>query len=306
MAESVIPNEEKKEKVSGIAKLQVSQCPDKLTTVDPIIFGSHNKLCDYTCPKCDQVPLNPVCLRCGCSFCEMCFEKIRDLERCSACSVEIMRGEDKKIITAPAYPISGKLKALEVDCLHKDIGCLEKMRFGDNGKILIEHLHKCKFALVECPNCSSIMSKAKLALHKPTEEASCPDSTHTCILCESKHRLRDMPSHKESRGHIQVSMEYTEIFAKIICGMYGKNVERNFLLDKTIDVQQIYDANNNFEEEIYVLKFDMTTVTRKFTEQQALIKEMQLKIDKFEEREMKIEAMQKKIDELMLKMDSKI
>jgi len=271
-----------------------SDDPDGLTNVPAEIFGAHmDKLCDYTCRKCDFVPLNAACLRCGCPFCSTCFDKIRSMDKCSACASDIVRDDDKKIITAPAYLISGKLKTLEVTCLHRNIGCPDKMLFGDNGKVLLDHLRECKFALVKCPDCESVMSKGALAIHKPDDEM-CQDSMHTCVLCRTDHRLKDMGVHKMSAEHIQIACEYTEIHTKIITGMLSgqNNVDKKYLEERAADPTQVCDSDDNLDGMIIDLKDKNESLQITVNEQGQLIEGLTAKL---EAQQKVIEEIQKKI-----------
>ncbi|AYV82528.1 MAG: serine/arginine-rich splicing factor 4-like isoform X1 [Hyperionvirus sp.] len=195
--------------VAKVEKLVPSIDPSLMHSVPSDIFVNfEDRMCDMTCRKCDEVPLIPISLPCGCAFCKGCFDKLVLLEKCSSCDSPFAR-EEKKIITAPAFMITGKLKNQEVKCLHEGRGCKEKIIYGINGERFFAHLKDCKFALVGCVDCNAVMSKAAYTIHKPNAEV-CPDFVTVCHICGNPFRKEDTVQHKKSAEHVFKAVELME------------------------------------------------------------------------------------------------
>ncbi|AYV84410.1 MAG: putative RING finger protein 151 [Hyperionvirus sp.] len=126
------------------------------------VFGSV-KVCDMTCSKCDRVPMEPLSLQCGCTFCQSCFIKIIPLDKCSSCDTEFGRDSKKNIVTAPVYFISAKLKKMKLKCVNMKLGCLEEIEYGEKYQ---EHLRECKYGVISCSACSVKFLGKDLASHK--------------------------------------------------------------------------------------------------------------------------------------------
>ena len=195
------------------SKLEPSPDPTQMHAVDIKIFGSlQDKMCDMTCRKCDRVPLRPMSFQCGCVYCHSCFVKITGSDKlnCSNCSTAIAFDEKKKIITAPVFMITGKLKNQKVFCEHANLGCQHITEFGENGSNLIKHLIECEYSLISCPDCNSVMSKSDFAKHKPRAGTCCPDYMETCNLCSEKYRLGDTEQHKQTLHHLIKGVQFLE------------------------------------------------------------------------------------------------
>ncbi|AYV83912.1 MAG: hypothetical protein Hyperionvirus14_1, partial [Hyperionvirus sp.] len=191
-------------------KLVPSPDPTTLQTVPSDIFGTfQEKMCDMTCRKCDKVPLLPLSLQCGCVFCQSCFNKIIKEKTCTACLNDIARDSKSEPITAQVFMISGKLKSLKADCIHKKRGCREQIVYGTNGDNYMSHLKNCMYALVTCPDCQSVMSKSAFSRHKPLN-AICPDHVEKCPVCHDDYRHKDTADHKKSENHMMQLMEMLE------------------------------------------------------------------------------------------------
>jgi len=238
----VVPKEE---------KLLPSSDPTTMQTVPVDIFGAFSdKMCDMTCRKCDKVPLMPLSLQCGCVFCPPCFTKISKEKKCTACLNDIARDEKTEPITAQVFMITGKLKTLKASCVHKARGCREEIIYGINGDNYKDHLKECKYSLVSCPDCQSVMSKSQFSIHKPGTEV-CQDHIETCRICDDTYRRADTVEHKKSGDHIYEAMELLDRHIDVLekNAAYKAEIKEEFA---TVDVV-INKFNNENKKTIAAL-----------------------------------------------------
>ncbi|AYV81057.1 MAG: TNF receptor-associated factor 2-like isoform X1, partial [Harvfovirus sp.] len=230
-------------------KLAPSPNPSLMQTVPMRIFGAFQEdPCGLTCKKCDEVPLMPLSLPCGCTFCRGCFEKLAGLDKCSACPETLVRDDKKGIVNVPAFSISGKLKTHTVSCLYERRGCKDKIIFGVNGEAYISHLKECKYALVSCVDCKEVMTKEAYVVHKPDADV-CPDFVLMCKICKSEYRKKDTTAHKRLPEHVFKAVEQFEHLETLVQQLDDRleAFARRTLSGERLDKKKIDDISVQIE-----------------------------------------------------------
>ena len=141
------------------------------------------------CPVCLCVLRDPYLIDCcGYSFCRTCIKTIQDNKNpCPLCNGQFTAYPDKRLCRT--------LKAMQVCCVHVNLGCEWKGALGDMDKHLNSSPPDCErreigcvYENVCCDYCNDLLERQKLIHH---QLEVCPKRPFSCDYCHEYQSTRD-------------------------------------------------------------------------------------------------------------------
>ncbi len=151
---------------------------------DEISSETDDNLRHLLCCICKNVLMKPlVCSGCGTAGCANCLNvwKTKDANCPSGCQ-SFSYGKPSKFLLV-------WLDKLKIKCSNLDRGCTETMKHSG----FEEHVEKCPFGLVACPNigCDETMNRSDLEAHSE----KCKHTESNCDKCHTQMTKETEGSH---------------------------------------------------------------------------------------------------------------
>ncbi|XP_051885609.1 TNF receptor-associated factor 6 isoform X2 [Pristis pectinata] len=150
----------------------------------------------YECPICLMALREAVQTPCGHRFCRVCIVKsIRDAGH--KCPVD-----NEMLLEAQLFPdnfAKREILSLTIKCPNK--GCYQKMEL----RHLEDHQELCEYAVVNCPQCVSVLWRKELQAHM---ESDCPKRPVACENCAMLMPYQEKKDHDQSCPLANITCEY--------------------------------------------------------------------------------------------------
>lgn len=144
---------------------------------------------DLVCLYCGKVFEDPVTVKCGHTFCKLCFQKALSKKKtdCPKCDRDLTSGEAQQATS----DLVEKLGKLTIHCEHQQLGCETVVPFEE----LSNHMGtECAFRLERCEHKGCDERVVHVGLEKHMEK--CDYRIVECKVCKVCLPYKDMPAHQ--------------------------------------------------------------------------------------------------------------